>query len=484
LISVAQGGYDTVRRVECGESRFCTRKQSMAKRPAGKRQVAVVILAAGQGTRMKSKLPKVLHPVAGRAMLHHVLDAAAALKPDRVVVVTGKGQHAVAAAAAPARVAIQHPARGTGHAVMAALPALKGFKGDVVVLYGDTPLLTPALMKNLLAARRAKADPAAVIVGFRPADPAAYGRLIVDGKGALHKIVEFRNAAADERAVRLCNAGLMAFDGARLPALLKKLSDRNAQGEFLLTDTVEHANARGWTCRVVEADAVEVMGINTRAELSVAEAALQQRLRTAAMAAGVTMIAPETVYLRTDTTFGRDITIEPFVVFGPKVSVADDVVIRSHSHIEGATIAAGATIGPFARLRPGARIAEDAHIGNFVEVKNASIEPGAKVNHLTYIGDARIGAKANVGAGTITCNYDGFDKHHTDIGAGAFIGSNSALVAPVKIGDGAIVAAGSVITRDVAKDSLSLGRGRQEDKPGFAAKFRAIKAAQKARKKT
>lgn len=458
---------------------FCTRKQSMAKRP-----VAVVILAAGQGTRMKSKLPKVLHPVAGQAMVRHVLDAASVLKPDRVVVVTGKGHERVAAAVAPARVAIQHPARGTGHAVMAALPALKGFTGDVIVLFGDSPLLTPALMKALLAARRGKADPAAVIVGFRPADPAAYGRLIVDGRGVLTRIVEYKNASEDERAVRLCNAGLMAFDGARLPALLKKLSDRNAQGEYLLTDTVEHANARGWTCRVVEADAVEVMGINTRAELSVAEAAMQQRLRLAAMAAGVTMTAPETVYLRSDTKLGRDVTIEPFVVFGPGVSIGDDVVIRSHSHIEGATIRAGATIGPFARLRPGARIAEDAHIGNFVEIKNATVERSAKVNHLTYIGDARVGARANIGAGTITCNYDGFDKHHTDIGAGAFIGSNSALVAPVKIGDGAIVAAGSVVTRDVAKDALSLARGRQEDKPGFAAKFRAIKAAQKPRKKT
>ncbi|WP_341895985.1 bifunctional UDP-N-acetylglucosamine diphosphorylase/glucosamine-1-phosphate N-acetyltransferase GlmU [Ferrovibrio terrae] len=449
----------------------------MAKRPSKTRALAVVILAAGQGTRMKSKLPKVLHPVAGQAMLRHVLDAAAVLRPDRIVVVTGKGQDDVAAAVAPATVAIQHPARGTGHAVMAAMPALKGFTGDVLVLYGDTPLLTADLLKSLLAARRAKADPAAVIVGFRPVDPAAYGRLIVDGKGALQKIVEFKNAAADERAVRLCNAGLMAFDGARLPGLLKKLSDKNPQGEFLLTDTVEHANAKGWTCRVVEADPVEVMGINTRGELSIAEAAMQQRLRAAAMAAGVTMTAPETVYLRSDTKLGRDVTIEPFVVFGPKVSVADDVVIRSHSHIEGATIARGATIGPYARLRPGARIAEGAHIGNFVEVKNADIEAGAKVNHLTYIGDARVGAKVNIGAGTITCNYDGFDKHHTDIGAGAFIGSNSSLVAPVKIGDGAMVAAGSVITRDVPADALSVARGRQEDKPGVAAVFRRRKAA-------
>lgn len=448
-----------------------------------KRTTAVVILAAGQGTRMKSRLPKVLHPVAGLPMVRHVLNAAATLKPERVVVVVGKGQESLAQAVAPATVVVQDPPRGTGHAVMAALPALKGFTGDVLVLYGDTPLLTPDLLKRLLAARRAKADPAAVITGFTPADPAAYGRLIVGRNGELGKIVEYKNADADERAVRLCNAGLMAIDGARLPALLKKLTDRNPQGEYLLTDIVEHARAKGWACRVTEADPVEVMGINNRAELAAAEAALQQRLRLQAMAAGVTMTAPETVYLRTDTRFGRDVTIDPFVVFGPGVTVGDDVVIRSHSHVEGASIAAGATIGPFARLRPGAAIAEGAHIGNFVEIKNARIEKGAKVNHLTYIGDARVGAAANIGAGTITCNYDGYFKSHTDIGAGAFIGSNSALVAPVKIGDGAIVAAGSVITRDVPADALSVGRGRQEDKPGFAAKFRAIKSAQKAKKK-
>ena len=447
----------------------------MAKQPSKKRQVAVVILAAGQGTRMKSSLPKVLHPVAGQAMVRHVLQAAAALKPDRVVVVVGKGQDAVAAAVAPAQVAIQHPARGTGHAVMAALPALKGFTGDVIVLFGDTPLLTAELVKSLLAARRGKGDPAAVIVGFRPVDPAAYGRLIVDGNGKLLKIVEFKNAAEDERAVRLCNAGLVAFDGARLPALLKKLTDKNAQGEFLLTDTVEHANAKGWTCRVVEADPVEVMGINTRAELSVAEAAMQQRLRLAAMAGGVTMTAPETVYLRKDTQFGRDVTIEPFVVFGPKVSVGDNVVIRSHSHIEGASIAEGATIGPFARLRPGAKLAANAHIGNFVEIKNASIEAGAKVNHLTYIGDTHIGENANIGAGTITCNYDGFDKHRTEIGAGAFVGSNSSLVAPVKIGTGAFIGSGSVITRDVPDDSLAVERSDQAVREGWAKRFRDMK---------
>lgn len=444
-----------------------------------KRGVAVVVLAAGQGTRMKSRLPKVLHPVAGKPMLHHVLDAAATLRPQRVVVVVGKGQDMVAAAAAPAKPAVQDPPQGTGHAVMAALPALKGFEGDVLVLFGDTPLLTSDLLKRLLAARRAKADPAAVIAGFTPADPAAYGRLILGRGGALEKIVEYKNASAAERKVRLCNGGIMALDGARLPQLLKQLSNNNIQGEYLLTDVVEHANAKGWSCRVAQVDPIEVMGINTRAELAQAEAAMQQRLRQQALLAGVTMTAPETVYLQSDTRFGRDVTIEPFVVFGPKVTVGDDVVIRAYSHIEAARIASGATIGPFARLRPGAEIAEQAHIGNFVEIKNATIEPGAKVNHLTYIGDARVGAKANIGAGTITCNYDGFAKHFTDIGAGAFIGSNTALVAPVKVGDGAMVAAGSTITREVPADALGVARSRQQDIAGYAARFRASRAIKK-----
>ncbi len=437
--------------------------------------VAIVVLAAGQGTRMKSRLPKVLHPVAGLPMLRHVLNAAGALEPKRVVVVIGRDQEAVAQAAAPAVTAVQDPPRGTGHAVMAAMPALQDFGGDVIVIFGDTPLLTPDLLTRLLAARRADGNPAAVIVGFTPDDPAAYGRLITGSDGALKKIVEFKNASAEERAVRLCNAGLMAIDGARLPALLEKLSTENAQGEYLLTDIVEHANARGWTCRVVEADPVEVMGINNRAELAVAEAAMQQRLRERAMLAGVTMVAPETVFLQADTVFGREVVIEPFVIFGPGVTVGDNVTILGHSHIVGAQIEAGASVGPYARLRPGAEIGPDAHIGNFVEVKKARIETGAKVNHLTYIGDARVGAKANVGAGTITCNYDGFGKYHTDIGAGAFIGSNSALVAPVKIGDGAMVAAGSVVTRDVEADALAVARGRQESVAGYAARFRAAK---------
>lgn len=447
-----------------------------------KRDVAVIVLAAGQGTRMRSRRPKVLHEVAGRAMVRCVLDAVAPLKPVKTIVVLGKDMDAVAAAVAPAGAAIQNPPLGTGHAVMAAMPQLKGFKGDVLVLYGDTPLLRAETLRRLVAARRGASDPAVIVSGFRPVDPAAYGRLVLDARGTLERIVEFKEADAATRAISYCNGGLMVLDGARLATLLSRLGNKNAKGEYYLTDLVGLARAKGWDCRAVEVDPIDVMGVNNRAELAVAEAEMQTRLRLRAMEAGVTMTAPETVYLRADTKLGQDVSIGPHVVFGPDVTVAESVEIRAFCHIEGASIAAGAIIGPYARLRPGADIGQDAHIGNFVEVKQAEIEPGAKVNHLTYIGDARVGAKANIGAGTITCNYDGFTKAKTDIGKGAFIGSNSALVAPVKIGEGAIVAAGSVITKDVPADALALGRGRQEVKPGFAARFRAIKAAEKAKK--
>jgi len=385
----------------------------------------------------------------------------------------------VAKAVAPIATAVQDPPLGTGHAVQAAMPALKGFKGDVLVLYGDTPLLTTATLKALVAARRGKADPAVVVAGFRPADPAAYGRLVLDAKGGLEAIVEFKECTPEQKQIGFCNGGMMLMDGARLPDLLKRLDNKNAKGEYYLTDLVHLARAKGWACRAVEVSEIDVMGVNNRAELAVAESHMQGRLRLAALESGVTMTAPETVFLRADTKLGRDVVIEPHVVFGPNVEIADNVLIRAFSHIEGARVASGATLGPYARLRPGADIGVDAHIGNFVEIKQARIEAGAKVNHLTYIGDARVGAKANIGAGTITCNYDGFNKSHTDIGAGAFIGSNSALVAPVKIGDGALVAAGSTITGDVPADALALARGRQENKPGLAAKFRAIQAAKK-----
>jgi bifunctional UDP-N-acetylglucosamine pyrophosphorylase/glucosamine-1-phosphate N-acetyltransferase len=444
-----------------------------------KHSLAVIVLAAGQGTRMRSTLPKVLHPVAGLPMLRHVLNAAAALKPERNVVVLGRGMDMVAQAVAPITTAVQDPPLGTGHAVQAAMPALKGFKGDVLVLYGDTPLLTTETLKALVAARRGKTDPAVVVAGFRPADPAAYGRLVLDAKGGLEAIVEFKECSPEQKQIGFCNGGMMLMDGARLPDLLKRLDNKNAKGEYYLTDLVHLARAKGWACRAVEVSEIDVMGVNNRAELAVAESHMQSRLRLAALESGVTMTAPETVFLRADTKLGRDVVIEPHVVFGPKVEIGDNVLIRAFSHIEGARVATGATLGPYARLRPGADIGVDAHIGNFVEIKQAKIEAGAKVNHLTYIGDARVGAKANIGAGTITCNYDGYNKSHTDIGAGAFIGSNSALVAPVKIGAGALVAAGSTITGDVPADALALARGRQENKPGLAAKFRAIQAAKK-----
>jgi bifunctional UDP-N-acetylglucosamine pyrophosphorylase / glucosamine-1-phosphate N-acetyltransferase len=445
--------------------------------PQGK---AAVILAAGQGTRMRSARPKVLHEVAGRPMIGHILAALDALEFDRKLVVIGKGMDAVAAAVAPAQTAIQDPPRGTGDAVRAARASLAGFSGDVVVLFGDAPLLTAATIERMVAARRGPGDPAVAVLGFRPADPAAYGRLVIGSDGALERIVEARDATERERAIGLCNAGIMAIDGARLFGLLDRIGNDNAKGEYYLTDIVGLARQSGWRCVTVEAeDADEVMGVNSRADLAAAEAVMQARLRAAAMDAGVTMTDPATVYLSTDTRFGRDVTVGPHVIFGKGVTVADNVEIRAFCHIEGASIGPGALVGPFARLRPGARLERDVHVGNFVEVKEAVLEAGAKANHLTYIGDARVGAGANIGAGTITCNYDGFFKSRTDIGAGAFIGSNTALVAPVKIGDGAIVGAGSVITADVAPDSLAVERAEQVERPGWAVRYRARKKAEK-----
>lgn len=432
--------------------------------------VAAVILAAGQGTRMKSSLPKVLHPVGGRPMVSHLRGEIESLSPARVVIVTAPGQTAVAEAAQPALHSIQDPPLGTGHAVRAALPALDGFPGDVLVLFGDTPLVTAATMRAMLA-RRAEGH-AVVVLGFRPADPAAYGRLVTDASGRLLRIVELKDATAEERAIGLCNAGVMAIDGAVIASLLDRLDNRNAKGEYYLTDIVAHARAMGLSAGFIEAPADEVLGVNSRAELAAAEAIFQGRLRAAHMANGVTMQAPETVFLRHDTRIGSDTTIEPHVIFGPGVTIETGVTIRGFSHLEGCRISAGAVVGPFARLRPGADIGPDAHIGNFVEIKNGRIEAGAKVNHLTYIGDARVGAKANVGAGTITCNYDGFGKYLTDIGAGAFIGSNTALVAPVIIGDGAIVGAGSTITQDVPAGAVAVARGPQSNRDRAAERLR------------
>ena len=440
----------------------------------------LVILAAGQGTRMKSRLPKVMHRIAGRAMVRHVVEAAAPLAPERVVVVVAPGMDAVVAEAAPAMAAIQQPALGTAHAVSAARPLLDGARGGILVLFGDTPLIRAETLARLRAALDAPSRPAVAVLGFRPDDPLAYGRLVLEADGSLARIVEFKDATAEERAIRLCNAGAMAFDAEVLPGLLDGIGNDNANGEYYLTDAVALARAMGRAVAVVEGEADEVVGVNSRAELAAAEAILQGRLRRAAMENGATLVDPASVFFSADTRLGRDVVVGPNVVFGPGVEIGDDVEIKAFSHIEGARVAPGAIVGPFARLRPGAEIGADAHIGNFVEIKKARIGDGAKVNHLSYVGDAEVGAKANIGAGTITCNYDGFDKFVTRIGAGAFIGSNTALVAPVSVGDGAITGAGSVIARDVAAEALAVTRADHVEKAGWAARFRAAKA--KARK--
>ncbi len=431
---------------------------------------------------MRSALPKVLHPLAGRPMIRHLLDTLETLEPDRMTIIVGDDMDAVARQVAPYPTVVQKERLGTGHAVMAAREAVADFKGDVLVVYGDTPLLSAETLGRMLAARRSADNPAVVVLGFRPREPGAYGRLIVDGNGHLQAIVEAKDATADQLAVDLCNSGVMAVDGGRLFDLLDRVGNDNAKGEYYLTDIVHIACADGLRCRAVEGGEAELIGINSRADLAHAETMLQNELRTRAMAEGTTLIDPATVFFSADTTLGRDTTVGPYVVFGTGVSVGANVTIQPFCHLQNVTIDDGASIGPYARLRPGARIGRDAHIGNFVEIKNASVEAGAKVNHLTYIGDARIGAKANVGAGTITCNYDGFFKDHTDIGANAFIGSNTSLVAPVKIGDGAITGAGSVIVRDVPADALALTRGPHRENPDWARRFRERRGKEKAAK--
>jgi len=448
-----------------------------------KQTFAAVILAAGKGTRMKSALPKVMHPLAGQPMLSYVVAAVTKLKPERTIVVIGREMDDVAAVVLPNATAIQDPPRGTGDAVLAARASLKGFMGDVLVVFGDTPFLTSATMRKMIAARRKQARgkaPAVVVLGMRPDDPGAYGRLVTAGDGSLEAIVEYRDASPAQRRIGLVNSGVMAIDGRYLFKLLDRVGTDNAQGECYLTDIIGIARAEGLGCAVVEGANEELLGINSRAQLAEAEGIVQGRLRAAAMAGGVTMLDPASVSLSFDTRLGRDVVIEPNVFFGPRVRVADNVTIKGFSHIEETTIDSGATIGPYARLRPGAAIGAGAHIGNFVEVKKSEIEPGAKVNHLTYIGDARVGRAANIGAGTITCNYDGFTKSHTDIGAGAFIGSNSSLVAPVKVGEGAVVGAGSVITHDVPADALGVTRAPQRDVAGWAARNRKAKQRAKA----
>ena len=441
--------------------------------------VAVVILAAGMGTRMRSELPKVLHPLAGHPLVRHALSAAEAVSPRRTVVVVGHGMDAVTAAVAPAETVVQEPQLGTGHAVMQARAALDGFEGTVLVLFGDTPLIRTETLTRMAAARQETARPTVVVLGFRPHDATGYGRLLLGPEGDLQGIVEARDASEAELAKPLCNGGVMAIDGGRLFGLLDRLGNDNAKGEFYLTDIVALARADGLACAVVEGAPDEVLGVDTRAKLAQAEAIMQGRLRAAAMAGGATLIDPETVYLSADTVIGTDCVIGPNVVFGPGVVVEAGATIKAFSHLEGARIASGAQIGPFARLRPGAEIGAEARIGNFVEVKAAVVEAGAKVNHLSYVGDARVGEGANVGAGTITCNYDGVNKSFTEIGAGAFIGSNTALVAPVSVGERAIVGAGSVISRDVAPDALALTRAPQEDHADGARRLRARYLAKK-----
>ena len=447
--------------------------------------IAAVVLAAGQGTRMKSQLPKVLHPLAGRSMLAQLLATIDALGSEqraekRIVVASPANRNAIDAAIPGLDLAIQDPPLGTGHAMMAAREKLSGFSGDVLMLFADSPLISVETLQNMLSARRGKDDPAVVVMGFRPGDTAEYGRLIVDDGGNLERIVEHHDTSAAERQTDLCNSGFMAIDGSVLGQLLDELGNDNAKGEYYLTDIVEIANCLGRRCAVVEANEIEAHGINSRDQLAQAEAVMQNRLRHAAMAAGVTLLDPASVYFSHDSVIGQDVTIQPHVYFGPGVTIADNVTINAFSHLEGCTVASGASIGPFARLRPEAEIGGNARIGNFVEVKKASIETGAKVNHLAYIGDARVGAGANIGAGTITCNYDGFLKSFTDIGKGAFIGSNTALVAPVKVGDGAIVGAGSTVSHRVSADALAVERSEQREKAGWAASFRKRKAAEKA----
>jgi bifunctional UDP-N-acetylglucosamine pyrophosphorylase/glucosamine-1-phosphate N-acetyltransferase len=441
---------------------------------ANARRCLTIVLAAGEGVRMRSARPKVLHELAGRSMLAHTLTAALDAPAGDIAVVVGPDRDSVAAEAlkvAPgAKVVVQAERRGTADAVLAARGQIAQGYDDILVVYADIPLIKPATLAALRAELAERAD--VVALGFEAADPAGYGRLI-ERDGRLIAIREHKDASPEERASRLCNAGPIAFSGAEALKLLDAVKPNNAQGEYYLTDIVEIASAQGLVARALIADEKEVMGVNDRAQLAEAEAALQDRLRRRAMADGATLIAPETVFLAFDARIGRDVLIEPHVVIGRGVRIEDGAVVRAFSHLEGARVAGGASVGPFARLRPGADIAANAKIGNFVEIKQAMIEEGAKVNHLTYIGDARVGANANIGAGTITCNYDGFAKHWTDIGAGAFIGSNSALVAPVTIGDGAYVGSGSVITKPVEADALAVARGRQETRAGWAKAFRA-----------
>lgn len=445
---------------------------------------AAVIMAAGQGTRMKSPIPKVLHKVGGRAILDRVIDTVEAAGCERIIVVVGNHSPGVRALV-EARlgkdaVAVQDPPLGTGHAVLAAREALAGFEGDLLVLNGDCPLLEPRDLEPLFSLR---ADGVALaMLAFEPADPLLYGRVLRGADGHVIRIVEPKEATPEELAVKICNAGMMAADAGRMFSWLSKITNDNAKGEYYLTDIVRIAVADAGLVKASIAPESAVMGADTPLQLSQAEAIFQQRRRAHFLTEGVTMLAPETVHFSWDTKIAAGVQVEQFVVFAPGVSIETGAVIRAFSHLEGAKVMAGALIGPYARLRPGAEIGEDAHIGNFVEVKKVKVGAGAKANHLSYLGDGTVGAKANIGAGTIFCNYDGFDKADTHVGEGAFVGSNSSLVAPVRIGAGAYTGSGSVITRDVAPDALALERSGQVEKEGWAARFRAAKLAKRAKK--
>ena len=443
--------------------------------------VSLIVLAAGMGTRMNSDLPKVLHKVAAAPLLHHALAAGRSLEPESIVVVTGHGAEEVARAARDydeaALTVVQEPQLGTAHAVAQAAPLLADAPGDAIVLYGDTPFIRPETLAAMLAAR---AQHAVVVLGFHAANPGRYGRLLIDGNTLL-AIREFKDASDEERAITLCNSGVICADAKTLFSLVAEVGNANAAGEYYLTDIVELARKRGLTAGVVICDEAETMGINTRTELAAAEAAFQARARADALDNGVTLTAPETVFFALDTHIGRDAIIGPNVLFGPGVTIESGAEIKGFCHLEGCHVSRGADVGPFARLRPGAELAEDVHVGNFVEIKNAILDEGVKVGHLSYIGDADVGEFTNIGAGTVTCNYDGVMKHRTRIGKRVFIGSDTMLVAPVSIGDGALTGSGSVITEDVPAEAVALARAKQVNKAGLATKLferlRAIKAA-------
>ena len=449
-----------------------------------RRPIAAVVLAAGKGTRMKSQRHKVLHPIAGRPMIEHLLASLGELEPERTVVVVGEAREQLEKQlAGRADFAVQDPQLGTGHAVQQAGEALAGFEGDVLVLYGDVPFVSGATMRAMIERLREEDEPAAVVLAFEPEDTLQYGRVIANGDH-IAWMVEHKDADEGQRQCRMCNSGLLAAPADVLFELLGKIGNDNAQGEYYLPDAVNVAISEGRICAVVTTDDPdEVAGINSRAELAEAEARWQRARRSRAMAEGASLVAPETVFFAWDTQLGRDVTIEPNVVFGPGVTVADGATIHAFCHLEGAQLGEGVSVGPYARLRPGAKLARGAKVGNFVEIKNAELGEGAKANHLTYLGDATVGAGANVGAGTITCNYDGYFKHRTVIGERAFIGSNSALIAPVSIGADAIVAAGSAVSRDVAAGELRMVRAEQLVKPGWADRFHDAMKKKKAEAK-